>query len=149
MRITVVALLVVGAVAGVAELLTGGPGPRLDEVRTEAILVAPVPAAELGRREQQSQWGLGLPDSHAFVDIAYQVAGTPEEAVSAWTQAYGRQYGLKARSSRDPITLVGSSGEIVVSVRVGTTVELPDSERSDFALPAEGSTVVTVTASAG
>ena len=141
----VLALLVIW----LGSLLSGGPSPRLATVEKEPILVAPVHAVELGRRTQESQWGLGLgPDSYAYVIVAFQVDLTPEQALAAWVGAYGERYDL--RSSNDPVvtTVDGRAGGMVVNVYISDKVEAPGGG-SDFATPSPGSTVVTVDVGGG
>jgi len=140
----VLALLVIG----VGALLTGGPSPRLATVEKEPILIAPVHAVELGRRTQESQWGLGLPDSYAYVTVAYQVDLTPTEARDAWVGAYGARYGLADAFSVRGVMVKGHAGDMWVDVTFSDKVEDPDGG-TKFATPSPGSTVVTVVVGAG
>ncbi|RMI08691.1 hypothetical protein [Cellulomonas triticagri] len=139
-------LLLLGA-GGVA-LLTGGPAPRLATIRQEPLLVAPVDAVELGREEQQSQWGLGLPDAAARVRVAYRVPGSIESAARSWLDAYGEQYGLTSAYRPDGLRFTGTGEDVAVSVVVAETVENPGGE-GDFAPPEPGGAVVTVVVTAG
>lgn len=130
-------------------VLRGGPTPRLDVLEDEAILEPPVPATELGRRTQQSQWGRGLgADSAAWVVVAYQVDDDPKTALRAWEDRHGGRYDLRPGSNPVDPSLVGSIDDISVTVTVGDEVHIFDAN-ADFRAPEAGSTVVTVELSAG
>jgi len=140
----VLALLVIW----VGSLLSGGPSPRLATVEREPILIAPVHAVELGRRTQESHWGLGLPDSSAYVTVAYQVDLTPEQARAAWVGAYGERYGLTDAFSVRGVMVKGRAGGMGVNVAISDKVEASGGG-SEFATPSPGSTVVTVVVGGG
>ena len=144
--------VVLGAAALLWLLLSvvrGGPAPRLDALEDQPVLESPVPATELGRRTQQSQWGLGFgADSAASVVVAYQVDVDPESALDAWEDRYGERYDLRRANNPVDPTLTGSTDDLSVTVTVGDEVH-DFSAGSDFQAPEAGSTVVTVELSAG
>ena len=126
-----------------------GPSPRLAQVEKEALLVAPIPAVELGRSTRQSQYGVGLPDVSAYVVVAYQVQATPEAALAAWAAAYGQRYNLHdAHNTPTTTMLTGSANGTNVSVSALDYVD-DRGVGGSYRAPAPGTTVVTVDVSGG
>ncbi|WP_291760894.1 hypothetical protein [Cellulomonas sp. 73-145] len=135
-------LMLLAVFAFVITLSVTGPSPRLAQLQKEPVLVAPIPAVELGRQTRQSQYGID--NASAYVLVAYQVDVTPEGALAAWRAAYGQRYGLHdAHNASTLTTLTGSTLQVNVRVAASDRVEGTGSAGT-FGAPAPGSTVVTV-----
>ncbi|CAL8973662.1 hypothetical protein CELL_01584 [Cellulomonas sp. T2.31MG-18] len=135
----VMLLMLLAVLAFVISLSVTGPSPRLAQLQKEPVLVAPIPAVELGRQTRQSQFGIDNASAHVLV--AYQVDVPPEAALAAWRAAYGQRYGLHDASTLT--TLTGST--LQVNVRVAASDHLEGTgSAGTFGAPAPGSTVVTV-----
>lgn len=141
----IIPVLIVLGLAGAYQLATTtGPSPRLAEVALEPILVAPVEMDELGRQTRQSEWGLGMgPDSTAYVAVAFQADASPADAIRAWTEAYGQEYGLALADDPTKLLLTGGTDDVVVRVIADNQAFFPQSD-PELPSPAPGATVVTV-----
>lgn len=124
----------------------GGPGPALSDLEDEPVLVAPVPATELGRGVRQHEYGLGMgPDSFAYSVVAYELDASLAEAREAWVDAYGSSYALEPEDQLDQeqIGLSGRGERFSVTIVVADEVAEPYEQDGEFAEPAGGA-VVTV-----
>lgn len=145
--IAVLGLLVLAIPAWYLASSVTGPAPRLSQVEKEPILVPPIAAVELGRATRQSQYAPGLSSAAAYVVVAYQVESTPEQALAAWSTAYGQRYALHDAHNTPTLTkLTGSTKQVNVSVDATDHVVDPGVGGS-YKAPAPGTTVVTVNVS--
>ena len=145
--IAVLGLLVLAIPAWYVAASATGPAPRLSQVEKEPILVPPLTAVELGRATRQSQYTPGLSSATAYVVVAYQVDATPEQALAAWSAAYGRRYGLRDAHNAPALTeLTGSTNDVNVSVEATNHVVDPG-VGGHYKTASPGTTVVTVNVS--
>jgi hypothetical protein len=146
----VLAVVVAVAVGGAVAWDRSGPGPDGAELAREAVVVAPVPAVELGREHLDPRRGwFGGEEHRGLARVAYEVDLAPEAAIAAWVTSYGERYGLRPVQADGRIIATGlAGGERFVVVSAGSEVALPpgdgDAARHGFTPPAVGRTVVTV-----
>ncbi|SNS65061.1 hypothetical protein SAMN06309944_1160 [Micrococcales bacterium KH10] len=137
LAVLLVVVLVVGY--GVA-VLSGwvGPAPYLSQIKQEPVLVAPIPAEELGRVERKSQYGL-FGDVNAYVYVAYAVNLPEEEAYQAWFDAYP-DYDFRPRMQ----SYWAPTSNANVTIAITDEVVVPPDLASNFRTAPPDSTIVTV-----
>jgi hypothetical protein len=147
--VLLVLVVMVAAAAGAAVAWQrSAPGPDGVELAHEALVVAPVPAVELGREhlDPRRVW-FGAEDQPGLARVAYELDLAPEAAMATWVTAYGAQYGLRPVQGDGRWIATGFAGERFVVVSAGSEVAVPpgdDPAAHGFTRPAPGRTVVTV-----